>query len=82
MRTLRWEWRIESVGTQVACRQAEKPPFRVVRGRIGGLLQGAIMLVAAGIVVFHGILGYFVEANIRIGYSVYQVVAVLFALVS
>ncbi len=40
------------------------------------------MLVAAGIVVFHGILGYFVEANIRIGYSVYQVVAVLFALVS
>ena len=52
----------------------------VVRGRIGGLLQWAILGVAAGIVVYFGVRGYFVEADVRIGYSVYQVMAVLFAM--
>lgn len=52
----------------------------VIKGRIGGLLQGAIMLTAVGIVIFYGIRGYFVEAEVRIGYSFYQVMAVLFAI--
>ncbi len=54
----------------------------VIRGRIGGLLQWLIMGVAAGIVVFFGVKGYFVDAEVRIGYSVYQVMAVLFAIVA
>jgi len=53
----------------------------VVRGRIGGLLQWSILATAAGIVVFFGVKGYFVEADVRIGYSVYQVMAVLFAMI-
>ena len=53
----------------------------VLRGRIGGLLQATIMMTAAGIVIFYGIKGYFVEAEVRIGYSVYQVMAVLFAMI-
>ncbi|MFQ5776573.1 MAG: cytochrome ubiquinol oxidase subunit I [Terriglobia bacterium] len=53
----------------------------VVRGRIGGLLQWAVLATAAGIVLFFGVKGYFVEAEVRIGYSVYQVMAVLFALI-
>lgn len=52
-----------------------------VRGRIGGFLQWAILATAAGIVVFFGVKGYFVEAEVRIGYSVYQVMAVLYALI-
>ncbi|MBI2194131.1 MAG: cytochrome ubiquinol oxidase subunit I [Planctomycetes bacterium] len=54
----------------------------VVRGRIGGLLQWVILATAAGIVLFYGIRGYFVEAEVRIGFSVYQVMAVLFAMIS
>src|SRR5207249_2280451 len=38
------------------------------------LVLGAIV---AGIVLFYGIRGYFVEAIVRIGFSVYQVLAVL-----
>ncbi|MFQ5722866.1 MAG: cytochrome ubiquinol oxidase subunit I [Terriglobia bacterium] len=53
----------------------------VLRGRIGGLLQWAILAIAAGIVLFFGVKGYFVEADVRIGYSVYQVMAVLFAMI-
>src|SRR5438445_8825 len=43
----------------------------------GTRIQGAMFLVAAGVVLFYGIRGYFVEAIVRIGYSVYQVLAVL-----
>jgi cytochrome bd-type quinol oxidase subunit 1 len=53
----------------------------VVRGRIGGFLQGTILAAAACIVLYYGIKGYFVEAEVRIGYSVYQVTAVLFAMI-
>ena len=53
----------------------------VVRGRGGGFLQGAILAAAAGIVIYFGIWGYFVPAEVRIGYSVYQVMAVLYALI-
>jgi cytochrome bd-type quinol oxidase subunit 1 len=52
----------------------------IIRGRIGGLLQWMILATAAGIVVYFGVRGYFVEADVRIGYSVYQVMAVLFAM--
>ncbi|MCH7908017.1 MAG: cytochrome ubiquinol oxidase subunit I [Candidatus Hydrogenedentes bacterium] len=53
----------------------------VLRGRIGGLLQWVILATAAGIVLYFGVKGYFVSAEVRIGYSVYQVMAVLFALI-
>ena len=43
----------------------------------GTRIQGAMFAVAAAIVLFYGIRGYFVEAIVRIGYSVYQVLAVL-----
>ncbi|MEE9295840.1 MAG: cytochrome ubiquinol oxidase subunit I [Phycisphaerae bacterium] len=53
-----------------------------LRGRIGGLLQFAIMAMAASVVIYYGVKGYFVEAEVRIGYSVYQVAAVLFAMLA
>jgi cytochrome bd-type quinol oxidase subunit 1 len=43
----------------------------------GTRIQGAMFALAAAIVLFYGIRGYFVEAIVRIGYSVYQVGAVL-----
>jgi cytochrome bd-type quinol oxidase subunit 1 len=49
--------------------------------RNGTLVQGAMFAVAAVIVLFYGIRGYFVEAIVRIGYSVYQVGAVLACIV-
>jgi len=52
----------------------------VLRGRSGDLLQWAILSAAALIVLFFGVKGYFVEVEVRIGYSVYQVMAVLFAI--
>jgi len=45
--------------------------------RTGTLIQGGMFGIAAAIVLFFGIRGYFVEAIVRIGYSVYQVGAVL-----
>jgi hypothetical protein len=53
----------------------------VLQGRIGSPLQWVILAGAAGIVVYYGVWGYFVDAEERIGYSVYQVVAVLFAMI-
>jgi hypothetical protein len=52
----------------------------VLRGRIGGFLQWVILAIAAAIVIYFGVKGYFVPAEVRIGYSVYQVLAVLFAM--
>jgi cytochrome bd ubiquinol oxidase subunit I len=43
----------------------------------GMAVQWAAFLVAAVIVVFYGVYGYFVESMVRIGFSVYQVLAVL-----
>jgi cytochrome bd-type quinol oxidase subunit 1 len=48
----------------------------------GTRIQGALFLIAAGIVLFYGVYGYRVEAIVRIGFSVYQVLAVLFTIVS
>lgn len=49
--------------------------------RTGMAVQWAAIGVAACIVVFYGIYGYFVESIVRIGFSVYQVLAVLGAIV-
>ena len=37
----------------------------------------AMFAISAAVVLFYGIYGYFVEAIVRIGFSVYQVIAVL-----
>jgi cytochrome bd-type quinol oxidase subunit 1 len=47
----------------------------------GMAIQWAAFSVAAAIVVFYGVYGYFVESIVRIGFSVYQVGAVLGAIV-
>jgi hypothetical protein len=47
----------------------------------GMAVQWAVFAVSALIVTFYGVYGYFVESIIRIGFSVYQVLAVLAALV-
>src|SRR5438093_11431939 len=44
-------------------------------------VQWAAMGIAAAIVTYYGVKGYFVESIVRIGYSVYQVEAVLGAIV-
>jgi cytochrome bd-type quinol oxidase subunit 1 len=49
--------------------------------KTGMLLQWAAFFVSAAVVVFYGVYGYFVESMVRIGFSVYQVVAVLAAIV-
>ena len=50
--------------------------------RLGNRLQLVITALAAGVVVFLGVLGYFVEARVRIGLSIPQVGAVLLAMAS
>ncbi|MBI2493366.1 MAG: cytochrome ubiquinol oxidase subunit I [Candidatus Rokubacteria bacterium] len=44
-------------------------------------IQWAALGIAAVIVTFYGVYGYFVESIVRIGFSVYQVLAVLAAIV-
>src|SRR3989449_7954881 len=61
-------------------RRANKRPV-VPWARTGTLIQAAMFALAAGIVLFYGIRGYFVEAIVRIGFSVYQVLAVLACIV-
>ena len=48
--------------------------------RTGTMIQTAIFVLAAVIVLFYGVYGYFVTAIVRIGFSVYQVLAVLAAI--
>src|SRR5262249_56046438 len=43
---------------------------------MGMTIQWAALGVAAAIVIFFGVYGYFVESLVRIGFSVYQVMAV------
>lgn len=50
--------------------------------RVGGYIQICLFFIASAVVIFYGVYGYFVEAIIRIGFSVYQVSAVIFAIVS
>ncbi|MEK7385143.1 MAG: hypothetical protein AABZ83_01770, partial [candidate division NC10 bacterium] len=47
----------------------------------GMAIQWAALGVAAVVVTFYGVYGYFVESIVRIGFSVYQVLAVLAAMV-
>ncbi|MBI3092609.1 MAG: cytochrome ubiquinol oxidase subunit I [Candidatus Tectomicrobia bacterium] len=47
------------------------------RRRLLKTIQALVFLAAAFIVIFYGIYGYYVEAIVRIGFSVYQVSAVL-----
>jgi cytochrome bd-type quinol oxidase subunit 1 len=49
--------------------------------RTGTMVQGLMFLLAAAVVIFYGIYGYFVEAIVRIGFSVYQVGAVIACIV-
>jgi len=49
--------------------------------RTGTIVQGAMFVIAALIVVFYGVYGYFVSAIVRIGFSVYQVGAVIATIV-
>jgi cytochrome bd-type quinol oxidase subunit 1 len=49
--------------------------------KTGMAIQWAAFGVAAVIVVFYGVYGYFVESIVRIGFSVYQVLAVIGAIV-
>jgi cytochrome d ubiquinol oxidase subunit I len=57
-------------------RRANRRPT-VAWARSATIIQTAMFAIAAGVVLFYGIYGYFVEAIIRIGFSVYQVAAVL-----
>ena len=50
--------------------------------KMGTMVQAAMFVLAAMVVVFYGVYGYFVEAIVRIGFSVYQVAAVLLCIVS
>jgi cytochrome bd-type quinol oxidase subunit 1 len=61
-------------------RRANKRPV-VPWARTGTQIQAAMFLAAAAVVLYFGIRGYFVEAIVRIGYSVYQVLAVLACIV-
>jgi hypothetical protein len=49
--------------------------------RTGTMVQAAMFVLAAAVVLFYGVYGYFVEAIVRIGFSVYQVLAVLACIV-
>jgi hypothetical protein len=62
-------------------RRANKRPV-VPWERTGTRIQGALFAAAAGIVLFYGIYGYFVSAIVRIGFSVYQVLAVLVCIIA
>ena len=57
-------------------RRANKRPT-VPWASTGTKVQAAMFVFAAGVVLFYGVYGYFVEAIVRIGFSVYQVGAVL-----
>ena len=49
--------------------------------RLGNWIQGTLVGAASAYVVFLGVHGYFVEASVRIGYSVRMVMAVAIAMI-
>jgi cytochrome bd-type quinol oxidase subunit 1 len=61
-------------------RRANKRPV-VSWARTGTIVQGALFVVSAAVVLFYGVYGYFVSSIVRIGFSVYQVGAVLATIV-
>lgn len=62
-------------------RRANKEPT-VGWARTGTIIQGVLFALSAAVVVFYGVYGYFVTAIVRIGFSVYQVAAVLATIIS
>ncbi len=54
----------------------------VAWAKLGNIVQFAIFAVAASTVLFFGIYGYFVEAAVRIKFSIPQVLSVLVAMVA
>ena len=61
-------------------RRANKIPTKAWATK-GMAVQWAAFGLAAAVVTFYGVYGYFVESMVRIGFSVYQVLAVLGAIV-
>ena len=60
-------------------RRANKIPT-VPWARTGTLTQGTLLGLCSAVVVFYGVYGYFVPTLTRIGFSVYQVLWVLFTI--
>ena len=60
-------------------RRANKVSVRPWAGK-GMAAQWVILGIAATVVTFYGVYGYFVESIVRIGFSVYQVLSVLGAI--
>ena len=61
-------------------RRAGKRATHKLKGLLN-TLQFSIFALSAGIVIFYGIYGYFVEAAVRISFSIPQVLSVLFAMI-
>jgi len=61
-------------------RRANKQPV-VAWAKQGTMVQGLALGLAAAVVIFYGVYGYFVTAIVRIGFSVYQVLSVLAAMI-
>jgi cytochrome bd-type quinol oxidase subunit 1 len=61
-------------------RRANKKPV-VAWAKQGTIVQSLALGLSAAVVIFYGIYGYFVTAIVRIGFSVYQVLSVLAAMV-
>ncbi|MDO8666537.1 MAG: hypothetical protein Q7J79_07985, partial [Gemmatimonadales bacterium] len=61
-------------------RRANKEPV-VAWAKQGMMAQWVMFGIAAAVVLFFGVYGYFVSAIVRIGFSVYQVLAVLTTIV-
>ena len=61
-------------------RRANRRPV-VAWARTGTIVQGVALGTSAAVVTFYGIYGYFVTAIVRIGFSVYQVLSVLAAMI-
>lgn len=57
-------------------RRANSRPT-VTWAKTATIVQGALFVISSIVVVFYGVWGYFVPAIVRIGFSVYQVLAVL-----
>jgi cytochrome bd-type quinol oxidase subunit 1 len=62
-------------------RRANQRPV-VAWAKTGTMVQGVLFALAAAIVLFYGVYGYFVSAIVRIGFSVYQVLAVLVCIIA
>ena len=62
-------------------RRANKRPT-VSWAKTGTWVQAGMFVFAAVVVLFYGVYGYFVSAIVRIGFSVYQVLAVLLTIVT